>query len=282
MKLRTFFLCSVVISIMAIATILRITSTPDQAQTANSGVSQSSANSPLTTATPFQPAPVSAANPVNFPGENNPLATTDEPSSEDCLATGKPFHAGNIEVMSVKPEKGNFAYPQIVKPRTRQERKFNLYVQKLFAGDLYDFSVSYATPEFLSIDFVYETCGASCHYLSKLLNYDLKAGRPIKKLAELFKPRSGFLKTIASYSVRELKRCEGFLDDDEWFERGTKPTASNYDTWGLGRAGVEITFNEYQIAPGVYPGAIVVVPYDHLREMLRQDVAWFRRLKLKL
>lgn len=214
--------------------------------------------------------------------------TDENQIDEDCLATGKPFSGGNIKVVSVT--RGDcLAYPQISTPLTPQERGFNRYVLKLIGsqlklqpkgtrkkecedGDEFDFAVSYATPEFVSLNLITSFCGASCHAFGTPLNYDLKAGRPIKSLAELFKPRSNYLKTIASYCVSELKRCEGFRDGDEWFEKGTKLTASNYDNWSLGRNGVSITFDEYQIAPGVYPGASVVIPYDHLKSIWRKDV----------
>jgi hypothetical protein len=210
--------------------------------------------------------------------------TTDNTTEEDCLATGKEYHAGDIKIDSVEHKSENFTYPQIASPRTPQERKFNLYMRKNRELSMSDdnesgeFSVSFATPEFLSIVFWTETCGASCHNLYTFLNYDLKAGRPIKKLAELFKPGSDFLKTIASYCVRELKRCGEDCASGEWFEKGTKPTVSNYENWNLTRDGVEIMFREYQIGPGVCPEVSVVVPYSHLRGILRQDVEWFRRL----
>lgn len=109
-------------------------------------------------------------------------------------------------------------------------------------------------------------------------NYDLKAGRPINSLAELFKPKSNYLKAIASYCVRELTRCD-VTDRDEWFRKGTAPTSANYKMWSLTRDGVVITFQEYQIAPGVFPGVSVLVPFSHLRGLLRQDVEWFRPLQ---
>lgn len=276
MKLRLLILCSVLVIALVW---LYLTSPREQ----RSNLPRANINTPVDSEKEMcleRLTKLGTANNNARPVTSNESQHTDESqSNEDCLASGEALLAGDIKVVSVKGRKGNSAYPQIAGPRTPQEQKFNLYVQKLFARDLYDFSVSYATPEFLSIDFVYELCGASCHYPSKSLNYDLKAGKPIKRLAEIFKPGLDPLKTIASYCVSELRRCEGFFDKDDWFVKGTKPTESNYDTWSLQRNGVSITFVEYQIAPGVYPGATVLVPYSHLQGMLRKDVEWFRRLQ---
>ncbi|MFN0140729.1 MAG: RsiV family protein [Pyrinomonadaceae bacterium] len=208
----------------------------------------------------------------------------------DCVRSGRDFQAGGIKIVSAKlRRKGDFKYPQITAPRTPQQRKFNADVLKIVRRDLagdgnwegYGFSASFVTPEFVSVQLWISFCGASCHVGITALNFDLKTGKRINKLSELFKPKSNYLKTIASYSVGELKRCpRDDLDlDEEWFKEGTKPTANNYNLWSLTRDGVAITFPEYQIAPGVFPGIDVVVPYSHLQAMLRQDIEWFRRLK---
>ena len=195
----------------------------------------------------------------------------------------------DIRIVSAKFRgKRNFKYPQIAAPRTPQEHKFNAAVLKIVRQDLagggnyvgYGFSASYATSEFVSVSLWAEFCGASCHVGITPVNYDLKAGSPIKDLAELFRPRTKYLEAIASYSVSELKKS-GWDDKDEWFEKGAAPKADNYGLWGLSRNGVEITFPQYQLGPGAAGGARVVVPYSHLKEMLRQDIEWFRRLQLK-
>ena len=290
MNLRAFHLCSVVVIVVIAASLTISCGLSDTSQTANTSV----------------PQPSMSPSPGEFQDERYPIPTfaTDDTTEKDCLAVGKAFHSGDIKVISMKLKSGNyFAYPQIAGPRTPQERKFNLYVRKLLEIDPKNdevcvekvdpdcednmnendeetgFSVDYATPEFLSIVLYSTTCGASCHVGFTPVNYDLRTGKPIKNLAELFKPHSNYLKKIASYCVRELKRCEGFHEEDGVFKKGTAPTADNYEIWSLTSDGVDITFPEYQIAGGAFPGANVLVPYSHLQGMLRQDVDWFRRLK---
>lgn len=202
-----------------------------------------------------------------------------------CVRSGRDFQAGGINIVSVKlRRKGSFKYPQIAAPRTPQQRKFNADVLKIVRKDVaanegegYGFSASYVTPEFVSVHLISSFCGASCHVGITAFNFDLKTGKQINKLSELFKPKSNYLKIIASYSVGELRRCQ-WGEEDDWFKEGTKPTAKNYNIWSLTRDGVKITFPEYQIAAGAFPGVDVVVPYSHLQGMVREDIDWLRRL----
>ncbi len=215
-------------------------------------------------------------------------AEAQSPEFVNCLGSSRDFRAEGIKIVSAKlRRKGSFKYPQIAGPRTPQERKFNADVLKVVlkdvtanGGEEYLFSVSFATPEFVSVHLISTFCGASCHAGIIAFNFDLKTGKQITKLSELFKPKSNYLKTIASYSVGALTRCSGDELDikDDWFMEGTKPTAKNYSIWSLTRDGVRITFPEYQIAPGAFSGVDVVVPYSHLKGMLREDVEWFRLL----
>ena len=202
----------------------------------------------------------------------------------------------------------NVSYPQIANPKTRQERGFNLYVEKLVTDDVksfraycskdkaysgdtrqrgdYHFNLSYevlySMPELLSVNLTEEsyTGYLNSDWFPVAVNYDLKAGKPLA-LADLFKPKSKFLEAIASYCVTELERvgldCGGkggdHVIDEGMLRKGTLPKAENYVTWNLTRAGIQITFGEYQIGPGCVGIVNVVVPYGHLNELLRKDYA---------
>ncbi len=191
----------------------------------------------------------------------------------DCVRSGRDFRAGGIKIVKLR------GFPQIAAPRTPQERKFNADVLKIVrhTEGYNGFSTPYVTPEFVSVELWSKVCGASCHGLITAFNFDLKTGKRVNKLPELFKPQSNYLETIASYSVGELRRCQ-WGEEDDWFREGTEPTASNYKIWSLTRDGIRITFPEYQIAPGAFPGIQVVVPYGHLQGMMREDIDWLRRL----
>jgi hypothetical protein len=188
-----------------------------------------------------------------------------------------PPKVANIKIVGVKFNKGHHTIPQIAAPRTPQDQEFNAFVRKLITADFSGYDVSYAIPEFVSLYLYEEFCGASCHVGITPVNFDLETGKPLENLSELFKPRSDFLRTTASYCVRELRRT-WTCDDDETFNSGSSPTSDNYKIWRVSRKGVEITFQQYQLGPGACGGTSVVVPYSLLRGMLREDVGWFRSL----
>lgn len=290
MKLRNLFFCSVVFVVAA------------------SAVTSCSPPGKLQSPVNIVPQPSATSNPINTQAANKPASPAPK---------GEPYLSGDIKVVAVELKEKNvrlgyeldISYPQIDSPRTRQERKFNLYVRKLIESDVKDFKafclknrkypdgrerrmdyhmgtsydVLYATPEFLSIDLTMEsfTGYVNSDWFPVPLNYDLKAGQPLKNLAALFKPKSKFLKTIATYCVDELiKRglnCGGGgVGNEQGLRRGAEPKAENYSGWNLTRDGVQINFGEYQIGPGCLGIVSVVVPYEHLRGILRQDVEWFR------
>jgi len=188
--------------------------------------------------------------------------------------------ATSIKIVGTKFNKGHHSIPQIAGPGTPQEKEFNAFVRKLITSDFSGYEVSYAKPEFVSLYLFDETCGASCHVATTPVNFDLEAGKPLDSLSELFKPGSDFLRTTASYCVRELKRTWD-CGDDETFKSGSSPTTDNYSIWRISRKGVEITFQQYQLGPGACGGTSVVVPYSILRGMLREDVGWIETLSSK-
>ncbi|MCP9496232.1 MAG: DUF3298 and DUF4163 domain-containing protein [Pyrinomonadaceae bacterium MAG19_C2-C3] len=202
-------------------------------------------------------------------------------------------------------------YPQIANPKTLQERKFNSHMQEMMKSNAKgfnkfcaknmkypngterkgDFSLSttykvlYASKELLSINITQEsfTGYLNSDWSTMPITYDLKRGSELE-LADLFKPKAKFLDVISSYCLNELKRrnpgCGGIDGTGSWngvvgnpeILEGTLPKAENYSGWNLARSGIQITFGEYQIGPGCLGLITVVVPYDHLREILREAV----------
>ncbi|MGH9959843.1 MAG: hypothetical protein ACREBC_22420, partial [Pyrinomonadaceae bacterium] len=168
------------------------------------------------------------------------------------------------------------------KPRTANQVRFNRSVRKLVHAEIRQFrnycakttrhangekrsmefhlgmhyEVFYATKEILSINLTMEsfTGYLNSDWYPIPLNYDLKAGKSLS-IAQLFKPRSKYLKSIAAYCVEHFKKyglnCGGGgIGADQWMLDGTKPKASNYSSWNLARTGLQINFGEYQVGPG--------------------------------
>lgn len=241
-----------------------------------------------------------------------------EPEAKPTRTLPKPYLSSEISVVAVELNETNkrllydlaITYPQIDKPRTANQRKFNRFVRNLVYTDIRQFKnyctktrryangkkrnmdyrlgmnyeVFYATKEILSINL---TMDSFTGYLNSdwypiPLNYDLKGGKPLS-LAHLFKRRSKYLGSIAAYCVEHFKEhglnCGGTgIGSEQWMREGTKPQANNYSSWNVARNGLQINFGEYQVGPGCLGLVSVLVPYDYLRGNLRRDVEWVKRL----
>ena len=137
------------------------------------------------------------------------------------------------------------------------------------------YNVEYADDDLISVNFGddYFMGGAHPSHDTFTINYDLKNGK-LLSLADLFKPGSKYLSTIATYSVADLKARKdpdsgeslGFLSDDV-FADGAKPTVANYHNWNLTKKGLLITFIQYQVASYAEGPQTVIVPYATLKPM---------------
>jgi hypothetical protein len=121
----------------------------------------------------------------------------------------------------------------------------------------------------------YSAGAAHPNSYSETVNFDLRNGK-LLKLADLFQPGSKYLQTIAAYSINDLKKQgkqkgeESMLDDD-WVERGATPNAENYGSWTIGKKGLAITFDAYQVAAYAAGPQHVLVPYSALKDIIRTD-----------
>lgn len=246
--------------------------------------------------------PGETSNLLNRKSEIKPSPKVPEP--EAYLSSD--IRVGTVDRKEINKRFGyglDIHYPQITKPRTRNQRRFNTYVRRLIENDIkafraycaksnkhrdgtkrrmeyhlgMNYEVFFATTEVLSINLTLEsfTGYLNSDWFPIPLNYDLKAGKALV-LADIFKRRSKFLKVIADYSVDEFTRrglnCGGGgVSNEQWMREGTKPKADNYANWSLTRSGIQITFGEYQVGPGCLGLVTVVVPYDRFRGILRQE-----------
>jgi hypothetical protein len=136
----------------------------------------------------------------------------------------------------------------------------------------YDMDVSYtvtaASKDFISILFYfYEfTGGAHPNTTTSAFNYDLNRNQEIK-LADLFTPKSNYLKVISDYCLKELKKLKTVDSADE----GASAKAENFDSWNITPAGLRITFDRYQVASYAAGDHEVVIPYSVLKPIIKPD-----------
>ncbi len=141
-----------------------------------------------------------------------------------------------------------------------------------------NYSVQWANDRLISVRFtdsVFEG-GAHPNYSTRTLNFDLKSGKEIK-LADLFQPKSAYLKAISDYSIADLKKQVSEMSDDDWIAKGAGASEENYSSWNLTKKGLMINFDPYQVAAYAVGAPTVIIPYDKLQTVLRKDGAFITK-----
>ncbi len=140
------------------------------------------------------------------------------------------------------------------------------------------YKIDLAKDDLISIRFVvgsYSAGAAHPNSYSEVINFDLKNGK-LLKLADLFQPGSKYLQTLATYCIAALKgqrkqNGENPLEDDDWIQRGAGSDAENYSSWTIGRKGLGILFDAYQVASYAEGPQYVLVPYSSLKDGIKAD-----------
>ena len=117
----------------------------------------------------------------------------------------------------------------------------------------------------LKLDFMTYLAGAAHPFTtSRTINYDLTAGRELA-LAELFLPNSNYLDFISKYCVADLQKQLGefFI-----FPEGAEPNPENYRLWNITPDGLQITFQQLQVAPSATGEVLVTVPYSTMQAII--------------
>ena len=121
----------------------------------------------------------------------------------------------------------------------------------------------------------YSAGAAHPNSFSEVVNFDLKNGK-LLKLSDLFQPGSKYLQAISAYCISDLKKQgkqkgEGSMLDDDWIQRGAGPVADNYGSWTIGKKGLGIVFDSYQVAAYAAGPQYVFVPYSALKDIINAD-----------
>lgn len=171
--------------------------------------------------------------------------------------------------------------------------KFNEEVRALVFKDIGDFKkmigedsrqggerdvsyyVSWADDSLVSVDFsdyFYYFGAGERNAVSTTLNYDLARGR-VLKLADLFRPSSGYLKIISDACNRELRRqFEGESSPDaERIAQSVEGVVGEDDKWLVGRDGLVVVFDSTEFGPPGSGEHTVVVPYAALKNVAKRD-----------
>jgi hypothetical protein len=132
-----------------------------------------------------------------------------------------------------------------------------------------DSEVTLNTNDLVSILFtvsVFFRGAAHPNHESFVLNYQLDQAR-ILQLADMFQPQSDYLERIAAYCIQELPQHSDMLFEN-FAQEGAAPSAENYRFWNLTLQGVQISFDQYQVAPYVAGRQQITIPYAELRSII--------------
>ncbi len=140
------------------------------------------------------------------------------------------------------------------------------------------YKIELAKDDLISVMLVvgsYSAGAAHPNSYSEVVNFDLKDGK-LLNLSDLFKPGSKYLQALAAYCIADLKKQgkakgEESMLDDEWIQRGAGPEAENYGSWTIGKQGLGIVFDAYQVAAYAAGPQHVFVPYSALKDIVKTD-----------
>jgi Protein of unknown function (DUF3298)/Deacetylase PdaC len=140
------------------------------------------------------------------------------------------------------------------------------------------YNISLANDDLISIQFQiggYYAGAAHPNSNTRVVNYDLKNGK-VLRLADLFRPGAKYLAAISAHCIKDLKRQakadgqDSMLEAD-MIEQGAGPASKNFSSWTVGKKGLEITFDAYQVAPYAAGPQAVTIPFAVIKEIINPD-----------
>ena len=95
---------------------------------------------------------------------------------------------------------------------------------------------------------------------SRTFTFNLATGHQVN-LDQLFLPGMNYLQVLSDYCKTELERRDIAFGASSI---GADPNPDNYRNWNISADGLEITFDEYQVAAYAAGPQVVIIPYAKL------------------
>jgi Protein of unknown function (DUF3298)/Deacetylase PdaC len=141
-----------------------------------------------------------------------------------------------------------------------------------------NYMVAQLGPRIISLRYVidtYYTGAAHPDRKYEAINYDLISNKQIF-LPDFFKTNSKYLRTISTYSEKQLRSK---LKKD-FFKQGVSPKLKNFTVWNITHKGLKFTFDSSQVAPHSYGAQEVVIPYSIIKNEISSQYAEMRGTEL--
>lgn len=172
-----------------------------------------------------------------------------------------------------------------LRPRSKAER-FPRYHEDVVEFLQVDYDLPFVTDKLVNVRFYASTYGrGAAHPVDYffVFNFDLQTGREIA-LADLFAPRSSYLRLVSDYSRQTVKEriCrqggwagaqafEDCLKNAPLWEEGIKPTSENFRAWTVTKEGLLFSFDPCQLTGCAGGEFYVVVPYFQGKEFTQTE-----------
>lgn len=262
------------------------------------GVFQAATATPPATSTPQ---PSATPVPPTATAAPSPTAAVDAtPSAELELGGGRSLVTRESErTDSTVNMTIHLAIPQVAGQLTPADEVFNTIVQHQAEARVKEFlqglnGETVTTPAGVPgmIDMRYEVALRGSDLLSLLftveyytggahpgsfhwpMTYDFRTSSEVS-FTDLFQPDAAYLNQLAERCISELNGRADLLFP-EYASQGAAPLPDNYRVWAFTPAGLEIVYEEYQVAAYAAGPQRVILPYDRLTDLLKGE--WLRRV----
>ena len=147
--------------------------------------------------------------------------------------------------------------------------------------------ISLLTPDYLSIEFVFQTYGAGAAHpnsVTRTLNFQF-APFVQMELGDFFRSSTNYLQTLSEYCIAALHKLRPLrwwnpadraeqlnrrLDD--WITTGAAPKATNYRSFVLMNEGITVFFDPYQVGSYAEGRHEVFIPFQYLQPLLTEKL----------
>jgi Protein of unknown function (DUF3298) len=237
----------------------------------------------------------SAPSAVDETDKTEPVAVSEETHGRTEIL----FASGRLRIVTdevqLKSEllryKINVCYPQILGTDDFHIRELNRHIKRLateqyqwplnpskadlryyrekwpdvFNSDDLDYEIISANDAFLSIYFLgygYGIGAAHGVQYSFVVNYDLTRRNQIE-LADIFQPRSGYLRFISDYCANEISKKSRRVT--------IAPRAEEFKSWNITHEGIRFNFDACSVLSCAEGEQVVDIPFSDLKRVLRPN-----------
>lgn len=199
---------------------------------------------------------------VSYPAETALKAALGEEADREAIAIMEDFVEETVADFKKQGNFDNLTPEDVQIMGLSEDRKESITIAYKEAWGLH--TASYAFTLFV------DTLGAHPNTFYRTFTFDLATGDEIG-IADLFIPRSDYLKRLSAISQFELAKSVGEFADIEYIAQGTGPDALNFQTYVIDADALVLLFPPYQVAPYAAGPQSVAIPLSQVADILKPE-----------